>query len=68
MTETAEGRLLEKRTTLYLPEELHTAAKVMAARKGTSMTLLLREALAEKLARLEREPVREERDGNPRTL
>lgn len=46
----------DKKTTLYLPESLHTAAKVMAARRRITLTLLLREALVEKLAKLATEP------------
>lgn len=35
------------RTTVYLPANVHRAMKMMAAKKGTSMADLLREALVQ---------------------
>lgn len=41
------------RTTIRLPEELLTEAKLLAVRSGTSVTAVIEEALREKLARQE---------------
>ena len=48
-----------RKTTLYLPEELHVRLKVMAARRRVSMTTLLIDAVHEKLSQLEKD------DGRP---
>ena len=41
-----------KRTTIWLPVELHTEAKIMALLTGTSFSDLLRIALLEKIKQL----------------
>ncbi|MBA7638042.1 hypothetical protein ES703_45691 [subsurface metagenome] len=43
-----------KKTTLYLPEELHTDIKIQAARLRISMTKLIIQAIKHELERLTR--------------
>ena len=46
----------DKRTQIYLTEEQHTAASEQARKKGATMASVVREALADYLARQECEP------------
>lgn len=43
------GQVSEKRTQIYLPDEMYKEVKKLAARRGVSMAQIIREALEEKM-------------------